>query len=195
MSKAYVFLATGFEETEAIAAIDILRRGHVDVTVVSVSDSLQVIGRSRLTVTADCMFGDAEKLLGEADMLVLPGGQPGVTYLSRHKGLKKALEKAAKEKKRRMYASGRFVAAICAAPTVLGQLGLLKGKRATVYPGLESELSGAEVDLEHEVVTDGNITTSRGVGTAVRFGLALVEILSGRSVAQEIRQEIVYDVH
>ena len=175
MSKAYVFLATGFEETEAIAAIDILRRGHVDVTVVSVSDSLQV------------MFGDAEKLLGEADMLVLPGGQPGVTYLSRHKGLKKALEKAAKEKKQ--------IAAICAAPTVLGQLGLLKGKRATVYPGLESELSGAEVDLEHEVVTDGNITTSRGVGTAVRFGLALVEILSGRSVAQEIRQEIVYDVH
>ena len=187
MSKAYVFLATGFEETEAIAAIDILRRGHVDVTVVSVSDSLQVIGRSRLTVTADCMFGDAEKLLGEADMLVLPGGQPGVTYLSRHKGLQKALEKAAKEKKQ--------IAAICAAPTVLGQLGLLKGKRATVYPGLESELSGAEVDLEHEVVTDGNITTSRGVGTAVRFGLALVEILSGRSVAQEIRQEIVYDVH
>ncbi len=184
MSKACIFLATGFEETEAIAVIDILRRGRVEVTTVSMSDSHAVMGRSRILVTADKMWEDAQLRIEEADMLILPGGQPGVTYLGKHKGLQETLEKAAKEDKR--------ISAICAAPVVLGHLGILKGKKATGYPGTESELEGAILEPRKEVVKDGHLITSRGVGTAIPFALKLVEVLQGKSVAEEIRREIVY---
>jgi len=184
MSRVCIFLADGFEETEAITTVDILRRGRVSVTMVSISDSLHVRGRNHIEVAADVMWKEADSEIESADMLILPGGQPGVTYLARHKGLKKALEKAAKD--------GKKLAAICAGPVVLGQLGLLEGKEATCYPGLESDLTGAKLNPEDEVVTDGNVTTSRGVGTACAFALKLVEILEGKSVRDEVRREIVY---
>ena len=174
MSRVCVFLADGFEEVEALTVVDLLRRAEINVTMVSVSDSLQVRGRSNIAVIADELWDDAKP--AKSDMLILPGGMPGVTYLEEHEGLRDLLVKFAEE--------GKEVAAICAAPTILGKLGILKGKKATVYPG-------AEV-IDKEVVTDGNITTSRGAGTAIPFALRLIEILSGAEMADKIGKQIVY---
>ena len=157
MKSVLVFLADGFEEVEALTVVDLLRRADFDVKTVSISDSLTVRGRSRIEVSADQMWDEAET--DRADMLVLPGGMPGTTYLMNHEGLRAALQKAAKEK--------RYTAAICAAPTVLADLGLLDGRKATCYPGLESRLKehGASVTVDKEVVKDGHVITSRGAGT------------------------------
>lgn len=182
MSRVCVFLADGFEEVEALTVVDLLRRAEINVTMVSVSDSLQVRGRSNIAVIADELWDDAKP--AKSDMLILPGGMPGVTYLEEHEGLRDLLVKFAEE--------GKEVAAICAAPTILGKLGILKGKKATVYPGAEVMLKGADVVLDKEVVTDGNITTSRGAGTAIPFALRLIEILSGAELADKIGKQIVY---
>ena len=182
MSRVCVFLADGFEEVEALTVVDLLRRAEVYVTMVSISDSLHVRGRSNIEVIADELWENAKP--EKSDMLVLPGGMPGVTYLGEHEGLTKLLVKFAKE--------GKEVAAICAAPSILGKLGIVKGKKATVYPGMEEFLKGADVVVDREVVTDGNITTSRGAGTAIPFALRLIEILSGPEMAQKVSRGIVY---
>ena len=182
MSRVCVFLADGFEEVEALTVVDLLRRAEINVTMVSVSDSLQVRGRSNIAVIADELWENAKP--EKSDILVLPGGMPGVTYLGEHEGLTKLLVKFAKE--------GKEVAAICAAPSILGKLGIVKGKKATVYPGMEELLKGADVVVDREVVTDGNITTSRGAGTAIPFALRLIEILSGPEMAQKVSRGIVY---
>ena len=182
MSRVCVFLADGFEEVEALTVVDLLRRAEVYVTMVSISDSLHVRGRSNIEVIADELWENAKP--EKSDMLVLPGGMPGVTYLGEHEGLTKLLVKFAKE--------GKEVAAICAAPSILGKLGIVKGKKATVYPGMEELLKGADVVVDREVVTDGNITTSRGAGTAIPFALRLIEILSGPEMAQKVSRGIVY---
>ena len=181
MSSAVMFLADGFEEVEALTAVDLLRRAGVEVTTVSISGQLSVTGRSRISVLADTVFDEAET--GMADLLILPGGQPGTSNLMKHEGVAAALKKAA--------ADGRKTAAICAGPTVLGHLGLLKGRKAACYPGCEGGLDGAEV-LEEKVVTDGNVITSRGAGTAVPFALALIEALEGREEADRIAESIVW---
>ena len=182
MSKAYLFLADGFEEIEALTVVDLLRRASIEIKTVSISDTPQVVGRSRIAVGADEMWDDAKP--ETADVLILPGGMPGTTYLMQHKGLRKLLKKAAGE--------GRLLAAICAAPTIFGDLGLLEGKKATCYPGMENQLGGAEVVLDKEVVKDGNIITSRGAGTAIPFALKLIEELLDRDVALDIKKSIVY---
>ncbi len=182
MSKAFVFLADGFEEVEALTVVDLLRRGRMDVTTVSISDSLQVVGRSRITVMADVMWDDAR--CEDADILILPGGMPGTAYLKSHEGLRKALVCAAEE--------GRRVAAICAAPTVLGDLGLLEGKKACCYPGLESQLNCEKVVFDKDAVKDGNVITSRGAGTAIPFALKILDEIEGEDVADEIKKSIVY---
>ena len=130
---------------------------------------------------ADEVFG--EKTYEEADVVILPGGMPGTLHLGDCEGLKGFLMKAAEE-------NGR-IAAICAAPTVLGKLGLLNGRKAICYPGMEDGLTGAEVTVE-PVVTDGNITTSRGLGTAIPFALRLIEELSGKETADRIAESVVY---
>ena len=168
MSRVCVFLADGFEEVEALTVVDLLRRAEINVTMVSVSDSLQVRGRSNIAVIADELWDDAKP--AKSDMLILPGGMPGVTYLEEHEGLRDLLVKFAEE--------GKEVAAICA--------------KATVYPGAEEMLKGADVVLDKEVVTDGNITTSRGAGTAIPFALRLIEILSGAEMADKIGKQIIY---
>ncbi|MDO4620579.1 MAG: DJ-1/PfpI family protein [Lachnospiraceae bacterium] len=182
MSSAYVFLADGFEEVEALTTVDLLRRADIDVKTVSISDSLTLRGRSKIEVIADMMWDEAKP--DAVDMLILPGGMPGTTYLMNHKGLGKALKKAAEE--------GRFVAAICAAPTVLGALGLLKGKKATCYPGMESQLGGAEIVLDKEAVRDDKVITSRGAGTSAAFALKLIKALEGEDRARAVAREIVY---
>ena len=182
MSNVLLFLADGFEEVEALTVVDLLRRANIDIQTVSISDSLQVVGRSRIAVMADKMWDEADP--DRADMLVLPGGMPGTKYLKEHKGLRKALVKAHEE--------GRRIAAICAAPTVFGDLGLLEGVKACCYPGMESELKGAEVVVDKEVVKDERIITSRGAGTAIPFALKLIEVLCGKDAADNIRKSIVF---
>lgn len=181
MSKACVFFADGFEEVEALTVVDLLRRAGIDTTMVSISDSLQIVGRTRIPVMADQLFDKMD--YSDIDLFVLPGGQPGTTYLGQHKGLTDLIVKEAKKKK---------IAAICAAPTVLGALGLLKGKKATCYPGCEDALKGAKIVQSEKVVQDDNITTSRGVGTAIPFALSLIEQLLGKEAAKQVASDIVY---
>lgn len=174
----YLFLANGFEEVEALAPLDILRRAGVEVTTVGVGGDM-IRGAHGITVQADMpdtLFADAAP-----DMIVLPGGMPGSKNLDESRIVDMALKAAARR--------GAYLAAICAAPMVLGHRGLLAGKRATCYPGFESELTGATVATE-KVVTDGKIITAAGMGVAIEFGLALVAALKGREVAEGIRAAI-----
>jgi len=177
MKKVFIFLAEGFEETEAIATLDVMLRGGLDVISVSVTGNLLVTGAHGIAVNADTLFEKANLSLG--DMLVLPGGMPGASNLNAHAGLKSALEQYA--------ANGKKIAAICAAPLVFGGLGLLQGKKATVYPGYESTLKGATY-INSPVVKDENIITGRGPGFAFQFGLAIVEDLQGKAKADEVAE-------
>ena len=184
MSKVCVYLAEGFEEIEALTVVDLLRRAGASVTTVSIGGSLRVTGRSGIEVSTDEMWSEGAS--DGADLLFLPGGQPGTRNLGAHEGVKRQLENAAK--------GGSFVSAICAAPTVLAAHGLLKGKRATCYPGLEGELvkCGAEAVTDSPVVVDGKVITSRGAGTAIPFSLKLIELIFGADRADEIAKSIVY---
>ena len=164
MKKAIVFLANGFEEMEATGTVDILRRGGIDTKTVSITDDRKVIGAHNMEYTA-------------ADALILPGGMPGASNLNNSEPVKEVLLQ--------QYREGRIVAAICAAPMVLGGLGLLKGRKATCYPGFEPKLIGATVTGE-AVEVDGNVVTGRGPGLVFNFGLALVSVLKGDAVAEEV---------
>lgn len=179
MKKTYLFLATGFEEVEALAVVDILRRADITCTTVSVTGDINVTSSHKITVKADRLFEDGS--LFDADMLILPGGAPGYKNLLAHEGLKELLCSYNAEKK--------YIAAICGAPSVLGAHGLLKGRKATCYPGIEKELTGADY-TNSNVVKDGHIITSRGVGTALDFALALTEILAGCDKSSEIAKSI-----
>ncbi|GHU63388.1 thiazole biosynthesis protein ThiJ [Bacteroidia bacterium] len=175
MKKVFVFLAEGFEEIEAVATIDIIRRGGIEVSTVSVSGKLQVTGAHEIAVSADLLFEQAE--LDSGDMLVLPGGMPGAANLKNHSGLGALLKQYA--------TNGKKIAAICAAPLVLGDLGLLRGKKAVVYPGYEDTLQGAEL-VQAGIVKDGNIITGKGPGFVFDFGFAIVEELLGKSQANTV---------
>lgn len=175
MKRVFVFLADGFEEIEAIAPIDILRRADLDVTTVSVSDSKEVTGAHGIKVLADQLF--SEVAFGYDDYYVLPGGYDGMLNLSAHTGVNRLLE--------RQHAAGKQLAAICASPSILGKLGILKGKEAVCYPGFEDKLAGAVIS-EHPVVEDGNVITGKGPGVAVRFALKIVEAIKGRDAAQSV---------
>jgi 4-methyl-5(b-hydroxyethyl)-thiazole monophosphate biosynthesis len=175
MKKVFIFLVEGFEETEAIATIDVIRRGELDITVVSITGQLQVTGAHNIPVTADALFENTD--FSSGDLLVLPGGMPGASNLNAHSGLKALLKQYAQNDKR--------IAAICAAPLVLGGLNLLQGKKATAYPGFESTLKGATYQ-EKPVVKDGNIITGKGPGFVFEFGLAIVEELQGKVKAGEV---------
>ncbi len=180
MSKVYVFLADGFEEVEGLTAVDLLRRAQIETEMVSITGKLEVTGSHGIQIKADCLFEEIEPQ--EAAMYVLPGGMPGTLHLGAHKGLAALLQSAESE--------GKKVAAICAAPSVLGGLGLLKGKTAVCYPGFEDKLEGARIG-EKPAEISGNVTTSRGVGTAIPFALALVAQLKDQKTADEIAKSIV----
>lgn len=182
MSRVYVFLANGFEEIEGLTVVDMLRRAGTDVVTVSVSEEKKIEGSHKIRVEADRLFSEED--FSDADMLVLPGGMPGTIHLLEHEGLAKVLRAANEEK--------TGIAAICAAPRVLGSLGVLKGRRAVCYPGVEEHLLGADVCTDN-VVTDGHITTSRGMGTAIDFSLELITRLFGREKADQMAKSIVYE--
>lgn len=174
MKSAFVFLATGFEEIEAIGTVDVLRRAGIQTSTVSITGSKLVTGSHQVTIEADYLLEEAP--LANAAALILPGGLPGATNLNACVPLKEALLQ--------QYRDGGIVAAICAAPLVLGGLGLLKGRKATCYPGFEEFLIGAEtcgVDVE----VDGNVITGKGPSLVFKFALALVAAIKDNTVAEE----------
>lgn len=177
--KAFVFLAKGFEEIEAITPIDILKRAGMEVDTVSITSNKEVVGAHGIIVVADYIFDDAD--FSDADLLFLPGGMPGTTNLDAHEGLKSLIQEQMHDDK--------LVAAICAAPTILGRMGLLKGKEAICYPGFEDQLKGATIS-NNSIVKSGNIVTGKGAGVAVQFALKLVEELKGKDVAAKIASAI-----
>lgn len=171
----YFLLADGFEEVEALLPIDILLRGGICVKKLSVTGNLAVTGSHGITVMADALCKDS---LPDAAMLVFPGGMPGATTLDAYQNTTALCAEAER--------NGAHLAAICAAPLVLGKRGYLNGKRAVCYPGFEEYLHGAHVP-NARVVTDGNVTTAVGMGAAGEFGLALLAILSGDEVANKVK--------
>jgi len=177
MKKSYIFLVTGFEELEALGTVDVLRRGGVEVKMVSLIEGLMVTGKHGVSVMADMMFHEVD--FSQAEMLILPGG---TVKIDEHDGLKKAILAHVDK--------GGRVAAICAAPMVLGGLGLLEGKNATCYPGMESYLKGAIQQTEEEVVTDGLITTGKGPGYTLDFAVELLSLLKGDDVASEVAAQM-----
>jgi len=177
--KIYLFLADGFEEIEAIAPIDIFRRAGLEVVTVSVNHQKEVQGAHGIVVLADTLFSDND-YLGD-NLIFLPGGMPGTTNLDNHEGLKKLIaQQASKHGK---------IAAICAAPSILGKMDLLKGKEAICYPGFESLLKDARIS-DVKVVQDGNIYTAKGPGVAIAFALAIVASISGEEKAGEIAKAL-----
>lgn len=177
----YVILAEGFEEIEALAQIDVLRRAGIDVMSASVAGEY-VTGAHGITVKSDITVDEALSL-GDAQGVILPGGMPGTTNIAKSE---KAVELIKK-----VNSQGGLVAAICAAPSCLGALGILKGKKATCYPGFENALDGAEI-LYDDVVADGNVITSRGPGTAIKFGLCLAERITGKS-QKALAEAMIYE--
>ena len=175
MKKAIVFLANGFEEIEALGTVDILRRGGIEVQTVSITADPIVTGAHQVPVTADTTIDKA--VLNDADALILPGGMPGASNLNNSETVKEALLQ--------QYREGRIVAAICAAPMVLGGLGLLKGRNATCYPGFEPQLIGANATGEAVEVSD-NVITGKGPGLVMNFALALVAAIKNDAVAEEV---------
>ncbi len=179
--KVFVFLADGFEEIEAIAPIDVFRRAELEVTTVSVTDDQLVTGAHGMTIAADAMF---DELTYEGDyLLFLPGGMPGTLNLEAHEGLRALIAQQA--------GAGKKIAAICAAPSILGKMGLLKGKEAICYPGFESFLSGATISTE-AVVKSGTVFTAKGPGVAIDFALKLVAELKGEEVASQVAAGMMY---
>lgn len=181
MSRVYVFFADGFEEIEGLTVVDMLRRVKLDTVMVAIGENRMVTGSHGIAVQTDGVFSDYS--YEDGTMVVLPGGMPGTNHLMAHEGLKNVLLSYHKEKK--------YLAAICAAPSVLGKNGLLAGRHATCFPGFEEMLSGATV-LPDAVVMDGNIITSRGMGTAIPFAAALVSVLLGDDAAEEQLKSIQY---
>lgn len=182
MKKVYLFLAEGFEEVEALTTVDLLRRAGIDLKTVSVTGSIEVNGAHGIKVYADELFEKADFSI--PDMLILPGGNPGWMNLEKHASLMEKIDYFAN--------NGKWVAAICGAPSILGRRGLLKGKKACVYPGMEGDLLGAKPN-ERTVNVDGNIITSRGVGTAIDFSLAIIAELVDKKTAAKISSSIVYN--
>ena len=178
--KIAVFMADGFEEVEGLTPIDMCRRAGIDVTTVSISDSRDIHGSHDIIIKADKLFTEVN--YDEMDMLLLPGGGKGTENLENCDRLLDLLKKADSQ--------GKKIAAICAAPRVLGRLGLLKGQRAICFPGNEEYLEGAEIAKGEKAVISGRFVTARGMGAAIEFGAAVIEILLGKEKSEEILNKI-----
>ena len=181
MSKIAIFMANGCEEIEGLTVVDNLRRVNLDITMVSITGSKSVTGSHTITFEADELFENVN--FDEFDGIVLPGGMPGTLHLGAHAGVMEQVVKFAE--------AGKLVSAICAAPSVLGEAGILQGKKATSYPGFEDKLTGAITSTEG-VVVDGNIITSRGMGTAIDFSLAIIAYYLGEETAADLSKKIIY---
>ena len=171
----YLFLADGFEEIEALFTVDVLRRAGLEIQTIATSESRIVMGTHNIPVIADAHIEELDSTIPEA--IILPGGMPGTTNLEENAEVINAIHLAMQ--------NNSLVCAICAAPSILGIMGYLKGKNATCFPGFEEYLDGATVKNER-VVVDGNIITAKGMGCAAEFALAIVEKLLGKEKADEI---------
>ena len=180
MKKVAVFLAPGFEECEALMTVDLLRRAQLDTTMYSIHNTDEVTGSHNITVKADKKLNELNELF---DCVILPGGMPGTKYLMESKEVNALVVEH--------FNQNRLVAAICAAPSVLGELQLLQGKKATCFPGFEDQLHGAEV-LNQKAVTDGNIITAKGLGAAVEFAHAIISFLINSKTADQVVKTIQY---
>jgi 4-methyl-5(b-hydroxyethyl)-thiazole monophosphate biosynthesis len=174
---AYIIIADGFEEIEAIAVIDILRRAGINIKIISITGSNLIKGAHDFTIACDEFYENID--FKEGEMIVLPGGMPGTKNLLKHEGLGNILKEYSE--------NGKWIAAICAAPIVLGKYGILDGKNATCYPGFEKDLGRAKY-VNEEVVVDGKVVTSKGPGTALEFGIKLVELTLGKDIAKKVRE-------
>lgn len=181
MAKIVVFFADGCEEIEGLTVVDMFRRAGIEVTMVSVMGRREIQGSHKIVFCADALYEDVD--MASYDGLVLPGGMPGTSNLAAHAGVIADIQGFAGQ--------GKLVAAICAAPSVLGQAGVLQGRHATCYPGWEEKLTGAVIEQDR-AVTDGNVITSRGMGTAIDFSLAIICYLADEAAASDIRKGIVY---
>jgi 4-methyl-5(b-hydroxyethyl)-thiazole monophosphate biosynthesis len=182
MAKVYEFLANGFEEIEGMAPVDILRRGGVEVVTVSITGSTTVKSSHGITVLADVAFEDVPDF-SDADMLLLPGGMPGSANLNAHEGVRQALL--------RQNAAGKRIGAICAAPMVLGSLGLLKGKKATCSPGFQTYLTGAEYTAEL-FQEDGNIITGEGPAATLPYAYKILSFFIGDKASKDLQVKMQY---
>lgn len=177
--KIFLFLAEGFEEIEAVAPVDIFRRASLEVVTVSITDNVLVKGAHGISVLADAVF-DTTDFSGDF-LLFLPGGLPGTTKLANHDGLKALIQQQADQKQK--------IAAICAAPSILGNMNLLKGKEAICYPGFESSLNEAHISDSNIVMTE-SIFTAKAAGVAIQFALSIVENIKGKELADKIARSI-----
>lgn len=181
MSEVCVFLADGVEEIEALTVVDILRRGGVAVETVSISDSKSVTSSHKVTVQADKLLSEID--FAEVAMIVLPGGMPGTLNLEACKPLMEQVDK--------FNAEGKYLSAVCAAPSIFGHKGFLKGRTACCFPEFESHLEGATVTKNPVEVCD-HFITSRGMGTTIEFALAILARMKDQTCADDIRKRIVY---
>lgn len=176
-----ILLGTGFEEAEALVPADMLRRAKIDVCMAGV-DGMEIIGAHDITVKADCSVSDVK--VDELDLLFLPGGLGGVDAIKS--------SPVAMDLIRRAYEKGIKLAAICAAPTILAQLGYLSGKKAVCYPSMLNQLTGADTTHGEHVVVDGNIITGEAAGSAFTFGFKLIEVLKGAEKAKKVCDSVYY---
>ena len=181
LSKVLIFMAEGHEEIEALTVVDLLRRAGIDIYTVSITGEKKVTGSHGITTVCDKLIETVN--FDDADMLVLPGGMPGTLNLGNCEILMDQVHGFNTSKKE--------LAAICAAPTVFGKAGLLEGKKATCYPGMEGDLKGAITSTD-AVCHDGHIITSRGLGTAIPFALEIVRTFQGDEAAEKLAKSIVY---
>ena len=177
----YMFLADGFEEIEALCPLDLMRRANIEVTTVGVGGR-SICGAHGITVIAD--ISDNDFCYKSADMIFLPGGMPGTLNLAASDTVIDAIKRAASE--------NVYISAICAAPSILGDMGLLKGKEAICYPGFEDRLAGAVIS-EKRVVRDGNIMTAAGMGAALDMGIEIVALFKGAEFAEKLRKSVIAD--
>lgn len=182
MARIGVFFAEGYEEIEALTVVDLCRRAGIDVTMVGVAGGAAVTGAHGISVGMDAGLDSAD--FDSFDMLVLPGGMPGTKNLEACGRLMEELD--------RFYEGGKWIAAICAAPSIFGHRGYLKGRSATSYPSFESELEGAAV-TGAPAIADGNVITGQGMGAAIPFGLLIVEKLVSAEAAEKLARGIVYE--
>lgn len=182
MAQAYIFLAPGYEEVEMLTVVDMVRRAKIEIDMVSITDQKEVTSSHNVTVTADKLFSEID--FAEAQMLVLPGGMPGTTNLGAFEPLCRQLQVFAAD-------DDKWVAAVCAAPTVLGQLGILDGRKATCYPSFADKIACGEY-LEQPVVRDGHVITSRGMGTCIEFAGEIITALKDRETADQVKTAIIY---
>lgn len=182
MAKSLIFVATGFEDVEMLTVVDMLRRAGIEIDMVSITGELEVTSSHSVVIKADKLFENAD--IDSADMLILPGGLLGTKNLLAYKPLTDKLVE--------FNNSGKLLAAVCAAPSILGALGILEGKNATCYPGFEEKLTGAKYQKK-PVIRDVNIITSRGMGTCIDFSGEIITALDSAKKAEEIKAKIIYN--